>query len=67
MIEQFSQKNSKGVEYYLNKKSVTLNNGAVSTVWYFSKDFRVATATSLPADRVVTESARSHILLLKKR
>ncbi len=67
MIEQFSQKNSRGVEYFLNKKTVDLRNGAKSVVWYFSRDLRPETSSALPDNKQVIESTRSYMLMIKNK
>lgn len=55
--------NSRGVTYYLNRKSVTLRGGKTQTIYFFSRDFRLATAASLPSDRRIEEMAHNGFLL----
>lgn len=60
--ENYSHTNSKGITYYLNCKDVTLRGGKIQTIYYFSKDSRPETATTLPEGKVVKENPRNGFL-----
>ena len=61
----YSHKNSKGKTYYLHSKDVTLRGGRNQTIYYFAGDQR-SNACDLPGGRVVVESARTGLPLVKK-
>jgi hypothetical protein len=64
----YSQKNSRGQEYFLHSKKVTLKGGRVETIYYFSRKVDEPNAIdAVPADRMVSENARTGLLLLKKK
>jgi hypothetical protein len=64
----YSQKNSRGQEYFLHSKKVTLKGGRVETIYYFSRKVDAPNAIdAVPADRMVSENARTGLLLLKKK
>ncbi len=62
----FTVKNSKGVEYHLNSKKVTLRGGKVQTIYYFSKDSRPE-ACDLPDGFKVQENERNGFLTVKRK
>lgn len=68
--EHYSHTNSKGRTYYLFKKEVTLKNSdKVQTIYYFAKDpnnKKGTPMTSVPDDRVVSETKRGLLVLKKK-
>ena len=59
----FSQKNSKGVDYYLN--SMTGKTG--KTIYFFSKDARPATQANLPANFEVIETKTGMLMVREKK
>jgi len=61
----FTKVNSKGVEYHLNSKLVTLRGGKQQTIYYFSKDHRPE-ASDLPAGMSVNENPRNGFLSVKR-
>lgn len=63
----YKQENSKGVTYYLNATKTVLKNGKEQTIYYFSKDFRKATAVDLPENKEVVETGANGFLLLKNK
>lgn len=63
----YSHTNSKGVKYYLNAKDVTLRGGKVQKIYYFSKDERADTGTSLPDNMEVGENPRNGFLTVKRK
>lgn len=59
--------NSKGVDYYLHTKNVTLRGGKVQPIYFFAKTERPADAVAeLPAGYEVVENQRNGFVILKK-
>lgn len=65
MSETFMYTNSRGVDYYLNCKEVTLRGGHQRVIYYFTKDVR-DTACAMPEDYKVVENPRNGFCALKK-
>lgn len=64
----YTQKNSRGQEYFLHSKKVTLKGGRVETIYYFARKVDAPNALdAVPADRMVSENPRTGLLLLKKK
>ena len=63
----FSHTNSKGNKYYLHGKEVTLKGGRKQMIYYFAKEIKEHALDELPADRMVIESARTGLPILKKK
>ena len=63
----YKHNNSKGFNYYLNSKKVTLRGGKAQTIYYFSKEERPETSIDLPGDRTVNENPRNGFLTLKRK
>ena len=57
--------NSKGQLYHLHGKVVTLKGGRQQQIYWFAKSVG-ANACNKPSDRVVVESPRTGLPLLKK-
>lgn len=64
--DAYQHVNSKGVTYFLNAKNVTLRGGHERVIYYFSKDERADTASTLPGGMKVIENPRNGFLTLKK-
>lgn len=63
----YSQKNSKGQEYFLHSKKVTLKGGRIQTIYYFARKVDPTSGLdAVPAGMMVSENARTGLLLLKK-
>ena len=63
----FSHKNSKGQEYFLHSKEVTLKGGRTQVIYYFARAVNQEFALdALPAGRVISENPRTGLPLLKK-
>lgn len=63
----FAHTNSKGQQYFLHQKDVTLKGGRVQRIYFFARDVRPADATdAMPAGYVVVENARTGLPILKK-
>lgn len=59
--------NSKGVNYYLHTKNVTLRGGKVQPIFYFAKEERPDDAlAALPEGYEVIENPRNSFVILKK-
>ena len=63
----YSHTNSKGVEYYLHSKMVTLRGGKQQRIFYFAKDERPEAVNELPSEYKVIENPRNGFLTLKKK
>ena len=64
----YSQTNSRGQEYFLHSKKVTLKGGRVETIYYFARKVDPTSALdAVPGDRMVSENPRTGLLLLKKK
>jgi hypothetical protein len=62
----FSYKNSKGQQYYLHSKDVTLKNGRKQTIYYFARDIRSGALDAVPAGYKVIETERTGMPVLKR-
>ena len=63
----FQHKNTKGTDYHLNCKDVTLKStGRVQRIYYFSKDSR-STACAKPDGYNVKENSRTGLPFLTKK
>jgi hypothetical protein len=63
----YSHKNSRGQEYFLHTKEVTLKGGRIQRIYYFARAVNEETALNeVPAAYVVSENARTGLPLLKK-
>lgn len=64
----YSQKNSRGQEYFLHSQKVTLKGGRVQTIYFFARKVDPAKElNAVPDDRMVSENPRTGLLLLKKK
>lgn len=62
----FGYTNSKGQEYFLHKKDVTLKNGRQQTIYFFARDVRDGALDEVPAGYQVVETQRTGMPVLKK-
>ena len=62
----FAYTNSKGQEYFLHKKDVTLKNGRQQTIFFFAREVRDGALDSVPAGYQVIETERTGMPVLKK-
>lgn len=63
----YSFTNSKGVQYYLHSKMVTLRGGKEQRIFFFAKDVRPDDAVQeLPEGYEVSENLRNGFPTLKK-
>ncbi|QQR52713.1 hypothetical protein IPG36_01140 [bacterium] len=62
----YSQTNSKGQQYYLHQKDVTLKGGRQQRIYFFARDVRDGAVEALPDGYTAVENARTGLLVLKK-
>lgn len=63
----YSHTNSKGQDYYLHMKDVTLKGGRVQRIYFFAREVKSEGAMDdLPAGYTVVENARTGLPILKK-
>lgn len=63
----FSHKNSKGQEYFLHSKEVTLKGGRKQVIYYFSRAVdQPFSLDAVPAGMMISENPRTGLPLLKK-
>jgi hypothetical protein len=62
----YSYTNSKGQQYYLHSKDVTLKNGRKQTIYYFARDVRSGALDAVPAGYKVVETERTGMPVLKR-
>jgi hypothetical protein len=63
----YAQTNSRGQEYFLHSKQVTLKGGRPQTIYYFARKVDASAALdAVPAGYIVTENPRTGLLLLKR-
>ncbi len=59
--------NSKGQEYFLHRREVTLKGGRTQVIYFFAKEVKDGALDELPADRQVVENTKTGLPLLKKK
>ncbi len=58
--------NSKGQDYFLHAKDVTLKNGRVQRIYFFAREIKAEGALAeIPAGKAVMETARTSMPVLK--
>ncbi len=62
----FSHTNSKGQQYYLHMKDVTLKGGRIQRIYFFARDVREGAVDAMPAGYIVVENPRTGLPVLKK-
>jgi hypothetical protein len=62
----YSQINSKGQQYYLHMKDVTLKGGRLQRIYFFARDVRDGAVDAMPEGYVSVENPRTGLLVLKK-
>jgi hypothetical protein len=65
----YSQTNSKGTQYFLHMKDVTLKGGRLQRIHFFAKQLKPEKGTPLdamPAGYITVENPRTGLLVLKK-
>jgi hypothetical protein len=61
----YSQKNSKGVTYYLHSRVTTLKGGRQQRIFFFGKEAKEGALDAVPAGYMVSET-KNGLLVLKK-
>ena len=62
----YSQTNTKGQQYFLHMKDVTLKGGRLQRIYFFARDVRDGAVDALPEGYVTVENPRTGLLVLKK-
>ncbi len=62
----YSYTNSKGQQYFLHKRDVTLKNGRQQTIYFFAREVRDGSLDAVPAGYTVMETQRTGMPVLKK-
>lgn len=62
----YAHTNSKGQQYFLHMKDVTLKGGRVQRIFFFAREVKEGAVDELPAGYQVVENARTGLPILKK-
>lgn len=62
----YKHTNSRGQDYYLHMRDVTLKGGRVQRIYFFAKKESEGAVDDLPAGYMVIENARTGLPILKK-
>jgi hypothetical protein len=62
----FAHTNSKGQQYFLHQRDVTLKGGRVQRIYFFGREAKEGAIDAMPAGYVVVENARTGLPILKK-
>ncbi|MBW3538601.1 hypothetical protein KY386_03880 [Candidatus Parcubacteria bacterium] len=62
----YAHTNSKGQQYFLHQKDVTLKGGRVQRIYYFGREAKEGAIDQMPEGYVVVENARTGLPILKK-
>lgn len=62
----YQHTNSKGQQYYLHMRDVTLKGGRVQRIYFFGREVKDGAIDALPEGYVVVENARTGLPILKK-
>lgn len=62
----FAHTNSKGQEYFLHQRDVTLKGGRVQRIYFFGRVAKEGAIDALPNGYVIVENARTGLPILKK-
>ena len=64
----YSQTNSKGQQYFLHMKDVSLKGGRLQRIYFFGRKIsdKGTPIDAIPAGRVTVENPRTGLLVLKK-
>ncbi len=62
----YSQNNSKGQQYFLHMKDVTLKGGRLQRIYFFARDVREEACDAIPEGYISVENPRTGLLVLKK-
>ncbi|MFI5240737.1 MAG: hypothetical protein ACHQUB_03455 [Candidatus Saccharimonadia bacterium] len=62
----YTHTNSKGQQYLLHQRDVTLKGGRVQRIYFFAREIKEGAIDALPAGYQVVENARTGLPILKK-
>lgn len=62
----FAHTNSKGQQYFLHQRDVTLKGGRVQRIFFFAREVKDGAIDAMPAGYVVVENPRTGLPILKK-
>jgi hypothetical protein len=62
----YTHTNSKGQQYLLHQRDVTLKGGRVQRIYFFGRQAQAGAIDAMPAGYVVVENARTGLPILKK-
>ncbi len=62
----FAHTNSKGQEYLLHQRDVTLKGGRIQRIYFFAREVKEGAIDALPAGYVIVENPRTGLPILKK-
>ncbi len=62
----YQHTNSKGQQYFLHQRDVTLKGGRVQRIYFFAREVKDGAIDALPEGYVVVENARTGLPILKK-
>lgn len=62
----FAHTNSRGQQYFLHQRDVTLKGGRVQRIFFFAREVKDGAIDAMPAGYVVVENARTGLPILKK-
>ena len=62
----FAHTNSKGQQYFLHQRDVTLKGGRVQRIFFFGREAKEGAIDAMPAGYIVVENPRTGLPILKK-
>ncbi len=62
----FAHTNSRGQQYFLHQRDVTLKGGRVQRIYFFGREAKEGAIDAMPAGYIVVENARTGLPILKK-
>jgi hypothetical protein len=62
----FAHTNSRGQQYFLHQRDVTLKGGRVQRIFFFGREAKEGAIDAMPDGYIVVENARTGLPILKK-
>lgn len=62
----FAHTNSRGQQYFLHQRDVTLKGGRVQRIYFFGREAKEGNIDAMPEGYIVVENARTGLPILKK-
>lgn len=62
----YAYTNSKGQQYFLHTREVTLKNGRVQRIYFFAREVRDGALAAVPAGYKVVETEKTGMPVLKR-